>query len=89
LTMDLSVAAATLEALTSGWPETPGLSGLLDTAVVSRDPTLRLVGISGRLARGCADQSDRDSLVSLLSEIPRDRFLGSAERPDAAVAALA
>jgi hypothetical protein len=24
--MDLSVAAATLEALTSGWPETPGLS---------------------------------------------------------------
>ena len=49
-TLDLSVATATLEALTLGWPETPGLSELHDAAVASRDPTLRLVGISGRLA---------------------------------------
>jgi hypothetical protein len=56
-TLDLSVAAAALEALTLGWPETLGLSELHDAAFASREPTLRLVGISGRLASGRADQS--------------------------------
>ena len=51
-TSDLSIAAAALEALTLGWLETPGLSELHDAAFASRDPTLRLVGISGRLASG-------------------------------------
>jgi hypothetical protein len=74
LTMDLSVAAAVLEALTVGWPETPGLSELHDTAVTSREPTIRLVGISGRLATGRADRSDRDRLVDLLSEFPKIDF---------------
>jgi hypothetical protein len=69
--MDLSVAAAALEALTLGWPETPGLAELHDTAVTSREPTLRLVGISGRLATRRADRSDRDRLVDLLSEFPK------------------
>ena len=48
--MDLSVTAAALEALTIGWPATTGLSELHDKAACSQDPTLRLVGISGRLA---------------------------------------
>ena len=79
-TMDLSVAAAALEALTLGWPKTSRLSELHDAAVTSRDPTLRLVGISGRLATGRADESDRDSLVSLLSEFPEIDFW---DRPNA------
>ncbi len=70
-TLDLSVAAAALEALTLGWPETPGLSELHDAAFASRDPTLRLVGITGRLASGRADQGDRDGVVDLLSEYPK------------------
>ncbi|HEX3522994.1 MAG TPA: hypothetical protein VHT52_13010, partial [Stellaceae bacterium] len=69
-TLDLSVAAAALEALTLGWRDTPGLSELHDAAFASREPTLRLVGISGRLASGRADQRDRDGLVDLLSEFP-------------------
>jgi hypothetical protein len=74
LTMDLSVAAAALEALTLGWPNTSGLSELHDAAVISRDSTLRLVGISGRLATGRVDDSDRDSLVDLLSGFPEIDF---------------
>jgi hypothetical protein len=73
-TLDLSVAAAALEALTLGWPETPGLSELHDAAFNSREPTLQLAGISGRLASGRADQSDRDRLVDLLSEFPKIDF---------------
>jgi CRP-like cAMP-binding protein len=69
-TLDLSVAAAALEALTLGWPETPGLSVLHDAAFTSREPTLRLVGISGHLGSGRANQGDRDGLVSLLSDVP-------------------
>jgi hypothetical protein len=80
LTMDLSVAAAALEALTSGWPKTPGLTELHDAASTSRDPTLRLVEISGRSATGRTDKSDRDSLVSLLSEFPEIDFW---DRPNA------
>ena len=48
-TLDLSVAAAALEALTLGWPETPNLSELHNAASTSKEATLRLVGISGRL----------------------------------------
>jgi hypothetical protein len=66
-TLDLSVAAAALEALTFGWLETPGLATLHDAAVASLDPTLRLVGTCGRLISGRADQSDRDRVVRLLS----------------------
>jgi hypothetical protein len=73
-TLDLSVAAAALEALTVGWLEAPGLSELHDAAFASREPTLRLVGISGRLASGRADQTDRDGLVALLSEFPEIDF---------------
>jgi len=73
-TLDLSVAAAALEALTLGWRDTPGLSELHDAAFASREPTLRLAGISGRLASGRADQSDRDGLVDLLSEFPKIDF---------------
>jgi hypothetical protein len=73
-TLDLSVAAAALEALTLGWPETPGLSDLHDAAFASRDPTLRLVGIAGRLASGRVDQSTRDGVVDLLSEFPKIDF---------------
>jgi hypothetical protein len=56
------------------WPETPGLSELHDAAFASREPTLRLVGISGRLVSGRADQSDRDGVVDLLSEFPEIDF---------------
>ena len=79
-TLDLSVAAAALEALTLGWPETPHLSELHDAAFGSREPTLRLAGISGRLVSGPADQSDRDGVVDLLSEFPEIDFW---DRPDA------
>ncbi len=79
-TLDLSVAAAALEALTLGWPETPGLSELQDAAFTSREPTLQLVGILGRLASGRADKSDRDGLVDLLSEFPDIDFW---DRPNA------
>jgi hypothetical protein len=79
-TLDLSVAAAALEALIIGWPETPDLSELHDRAVGSLDPTLRLVGISGRAASGRADTSDRDALVALLTEFPEIDFW---DRPDA------
>lgn len=70
-TLDLSVSAAALEALTFGWAETPGLSELHDAACASREPMLRLVGISGRLASGRAHQGERDSLVDLLSDFPK------------------
>src|SRR5262249_7332139 len=80
-TLDLTVAAATLEALTLGWLDTPGLSELHDAALASRYPTLRLVGISGRLVSQRADESDRDALVDLLSE---DGKLDYWDRPDAA-----
>jgi hypothetical protein len=73
-TLDLSVMAAALEALTIGWPETLGLSELHDRAVVSQDPTVRLVGISGRLASGRANASDRDALLGLLSDFPQIDF---------------
>ena len=45
-----------------------------DAAFASREPTLRLVGISGRLVSGRADQSDRDGVVDLLSEFPEIDF---------------
>jgi len=79
-TIDLSVAAATLEALTIGWPEAPGLHELHDHAARSQEPTLRLVGIAGRAASGRADLSDRDALVALLSEFPE---IGFRDRPTA------
>src|SRR5262249_28861097 len=41
---------------------------LHDAAFDSLDPTLRLVGISGRAASGRADQTDRDCLANLLSD---------------------
>ncbi|TAI63415.1 hypothetical protein CWO89_24335 [Bradyrhizobium sp. Leo170] len=67
-TLDLSVAAAVLEALTLGWPDTPDLAQLHDAAVDSLDPTLQLVGISGRAASGRADQIDRDRMANLLAD---------------------
>lgn len=79
-TADLSVAAAVLEALSVGWPDTDGLSDLHDTAITSLDPTLRLVGIAGRAASGRAEASDRDALVGLLSEFPEIDFW---DRPSA------
>lgn len=79
-TADLSVAAAVLEALSVGWPDTDGLSDLHDTAIMSLDPTLRLVGITGRAAGGRAQSSDRDALVGLLSEFPEIDFW---DRPSA------
>ena len=69
-TLDLSVAAAALEALTCGWLVTSELTDLHDAAFASREPTLRFVGISGRVSSGRADQSDRDCIVELLSEFP-------------------
>jgi energy-coupling factor transporter ATP-binding protein EcfA2 len=79
-TLDLSVAAAVLEALSIGWPNAGSLSDLHDQAVASLDPTLRLVGISGRAASGRADTSDRDALVALLTEFPEIDFW---DRPSA------
>jgi hypothetical protein len=89
-TLDLSVAAAALEALTLGWPDTPGLSELHDAAFASHEPTLRLVGISGRLSSGHANHRDRDGVVALLSESagidfwdrPAARYLLSKRWPD-------
>ncbi|MDB6157597.1 MAG: putative NTPase family [Gammaproteobacteria bacterium] len=81
-TLELSVAAAALEALSAGWPETPGLAELHDSARISLDPTLRLVGISGRATSARADQTDRDSLVELLTEFPEIDFW---DRPAARV----
>jgi hypothetical protein len=66
-TLDLSVTGAVLEALTIGWPETPNLSELHDRAFASQGPTLRFVGISGRLSSGRVNLTDRDALVALLS----------------------
>lgn len=79
-TLDLSVATAALEALTLGWPETPGLWQLHDAAFASSVPALRLAGVSGRAASGRTDQRDRDTLVKLLSEFPEIDFW---DRPDA------
>ncbi len=67
-TLDLAVAAAVLEALTVGWPDTPNLGELHDAAFDSQDPTLQFAGISGRAASGRANLTDRDRLVNLLSE---------------------
>ncbi|SAL72411.1 NACHT domain protein [Caballeronia udeis] len=67
-TLDLSVAAASLGALTNGWPETPGLSDLHDAALESRFPMLRFTGAMGRITSGRADGRDRDCLMDLLSE---------------------
>lgn len=73
-TLDLSVMAAALEALSMGWPDTSSLSELHDRALVSQDTTVRLVGISGRLASGRASFSDRDALLGLLSDFPEIDF---------------
>lgn len=73
-TLDLSVAAAALEALGVGWPTTDGLSELHDRAAASLNPTLRLVGIAGRAAAGRGGASDRDLLVGLLSKFPEVDF---------------
>ena len=78
--LDLSVAAAALEALSMGWPGALNLPDFHDRAVESLDPTLRLVGISGRAAKGRADAADRDALVALLTEFPEIDFW---DRPSA------
>jgi hypothetical protein len=74
-TLDLSVTAAILEALTIGWPGTPDLSELHDRALVSQYSTLRLIGVSGRLATGRASFVDRDTLVAFLTGFPEIDFL--------------
>jgi energy-coupling factor transporter ATP-binding protein EcfA2 len=79
-TLDLSVASASLRALTNGWPETSGLSALHDAALESRFPMLRFAGTMGRLASGRADGRDRDCLMDLLSEFPEIDYW---ERPAA------
>jgi hypothetical protein len=78
--LELSVLAAALEALTLGWPRAAGLSDLHDQAIKSPDPTLRLVGISGRVAAGRAGITDRNALIELLSESTQIDFW---ERPAA------
>jgi energy-coupling factor transporter ATP-binding protein EcfA2 len=80
LSLDLSVNAAVLQALSLGWPDRPELAGLHDRALKSMDATLRLIGISGRAASGRADVTDRDALVELLSEFPEIDFW---DKPDA------
>ncbi len=70
-TLDLSVAAAALEALSIGWCHVIDLSDLHDRAARSLDPTLRLVGITGRVATGRSNDSDRDALIELLSEVAK------------------
>ena len=49
--LDLSVAAAALEALSMGWPGATKLAGFPRPGSRILDPTLRLVGISGRAAK--------------------------------------
>lgn len=67
-TLDLSVAAATLEALTIGWGSTPELADHHDAARLSKYPVLQYVGVLGRVESGRADDSDRLILSELLSE---------------------
>ncbi|MBW5287917.1 NACHT domain-containing protein [Burkholderia gladioli] len=69
-TLDLSVAAAALEALTHGWLDMPEISKLHDAAFESNFSILKFTGISGRLVSGRADQRDRDCLLGLLTEFP-------------------
>jgi energy-coupling factor transporter ATP-binding protein EcfA2 len=66
LTMDMSIATAALHALTVGWPQAPELPTLHDAATTSRDPTLRLIGVAGRLAAKRVDRSDKDALLALM-----------------------
>ncbi len=66
--LDLSTAAAALEALSIGSPGSSQLSELHDRAAGSVDPRLRLVGIRGRAAAGRADASDCDAVLNLLRE---------------------
>ena len=47
---------------------------------MSRDPTLRLVGVQGRLANGRANIDDRDCIVNSLSEFSSINYW---DRPDA------
>ncbi|MCU9952597.1 NACHT domain-containing protein [Burkholderia sp. BKH01] len=69
-TLDLSVAAAALEALTHGWLDTPEISKLHDAAFESDFPILKFTGISGRLVSGRTDQRDCHCLLGLLKEFP-------------------
>lgn len=78
--LDLSVTAAALQALSLGWPDSPELADLHDRTLKSMDGTLRLIGIFGRAASGRADASDRDALVELLSEFSEINFW---DKPDA------
>ena len=78
--LDLSVTAAALQALSLGWQDSPDLTELHDRAVKSMDATLRLIGFFGRVASGRADGTDRDALVALLSEFPEIDFW---DQPDA------
>lgn len=66
---NLSQVAAALEALTIGWCHTPGLAEFFDKATDSTHPTLKFVGVSGRVKLGRADLKDRDLLLGLLSRI--------------------
>jgi NACHT domain len=66
-TPDLSVAVATLEALTAGWADSAQMCALYDSACSSFAPALRLAGIAGRAMQGRADDGDRESVVELLS----------------------
>jgi hypothetical protein len=67
----VSVAAALIEGLTLGWPSWSELPAHHDAALRSKDPTLRLVGIAGRVETGRANNEDRDALIQLLAEFPR------------------
>lgn len=67
-TINPSLAAAALESLTLGWPETPRLSEMHDAAMMSREGCLQLVGIQGRADSGRTQSGERDALVGLLAD---------------------
>lgn len=73
--LELGAAAAQLEALMLGWPSDPFILDQLDRARMSIDPTLRLVGVRGRVRYGIADESDRDRLLDLLRDLGDLDFL--------------
>jgi len=67
--LDISVAAAALEALIAGWSEHPDLPDLRRDAVASRYALLQLIGLRGKSSISKFDDRDKEAVIWLLQDI--------------------
>ncbi len=65
---DAETLCAALQALMQGWRDYEPLKDLIAAARISVHPSLRLVGIRGRINAQLHDSGDRDELIALADE---------------------